>query len=236
MKQKAIRLDKYLADAGIGSRSEARIMIIRGLVTVQEMTVKDPAKKVVPTDVIHCDGQPVVYYEQKYLMLHKPQGYISATEGDRYHPCVLELLPEVLRKNLFPVGRLDQDTTGLLLLTTDGKWAHRLLSPKKTVGKLYHFILDRPFLPEWITSLEAGVDIGDEEPTLPCQLELQTENSGQIRITEGRYHQVKRMFAAFGCEVVGLHRLSVGGLELGDLAEGEYRWLSEEEVEALRRA
>lgn len=236
MKQKAIRLDKYLADAGIGSRSEARRMIMHGLVRVQGMTVKDPARKVLPAEAVQCEGQPVMCYDEKYLMIHKPQGYISATQGDRYYPCVLELLPSLLRKNLFPVGRLDQDTTGLLLLTTDGKLAHRLLSPKKAVGKVYRFTLDKPFLAEWAASFEAGVDIGDEELTLPCQLHMQTEKSGRIRITEGRFHQVKRMFSAFGCEVISLQRLSMGDLELGALAEGEFRWLTEEEVEALRQA
>ncbi|MDD7267041.1 MAG: pseudouridine synthase [Lachnospiraceae bacterium] len=233
MQQKSIRLDKYLADAGLGSRRECRAMIMRGLVSVDNRLIRDAGYKVLSSQAVTYEGDAVISWQEKYILLHKPSGYISATEADAYHPCVLELVPAELRKNLFPVGRLDQDTTGLLLLTTDGKWAHRLTSPKKDVEKTYYFRLDVSFPTDKKEAFENGVDIGDELPTKPCRLQMDSETEGSITITEGRYHQVKRMFAAYGCTIIALHRLRVGGFRLKDLKEGEYRFLTQDEISSF---
>ncbi len=232
-----LRLDKYLADAGVGTRSQVKQMIRKGQIAINGEPVKKPDQKVDgEKDKIEVMGKEIRYQKYRYLLLHKPSGYVSATE-DKKEQTVLSLLPEELRKDLFPVGRLDKDTEGLLLLTNDGALAHRLLSPKKHVNKTYYALVQGRVTDEDQAAFLQGVDIGDEKDTLPAQLEiLEAAEESRILLTiqEGRFHQVKRMFEARGKKVVYLKRISMGPLALEEgLKPGDYRELTEEEQEAL---
>lgn len=232
-----LRLDKYLADAGVGTRSQVKQMIRKGQIAINGEPVKKPDQKVDgEKDKIEVMGKEIRYQKYRYLLLHKPSGYVSATE-DKKEQTVLSLLPEELRKDLFPVGRLDKDTEGLLLLTNDGALAHRLLSPKKHVNKTYYALVQGRVTDEDQAAFLQGVDIGDEKDTLPAQLEiLEAAEESRILLTiqEGRFHQVKRMFEARGKKVVYLKRISMGPLALEEgLKPGNYRELTEEEQEAL---
>ena len=232
-----LRLDKYLADAGVGTRSQVKQMIRKGQISINGEPVKKPDQKVDgEKDKIEVMGKEIRYQKYRYLLLHKPSGYVSATE-DKKEQTVLSLLPEELRKDLFPVGRLDKDTEGLLLLTNDGALAHRLLSPKKHVNKTYYALVQGRVTDEDQAAFLQGVDIGDEKDTLPAQLEiLEAAEESRILLTiqEGRFHQVKRMFEARGKKVVYLKRISMGPLALEEgLKPGDYRELTEEEQEAL---
>ena len=232
-----LRLDKYLADAGVGTRSQVKQMIRKGQIAINGETVKKPDQKVDgEKDKIEVMGKEIRYQKYRYLLLHKPSGYVSATE-DKKEQTVLSLLPEELRKDLFPVGRLDKDTEGLLLLTNDGALAHRLLSPKKHVDKTYYARVQGRVTDEDQAAFLQGVDIGDEKDTMPAQLEiLEAAEESRILLTiqEGRFHQVKRMFEARGKKVVYLKRISMGPMALEEgLKPGNYRELTEEEQEAL---
>ena len=232
-----LRLDKYLADAGVGTRSQVKQMIRKGQIAINGETVKKPDQKVDgKKDKIEVMGKEIRYQKYRYLLLHKPSGYVSVTE-DKNEQTVLSLLPEELRKDLFPVGRLDKDTEGLLLLTNDGALAHRLLSPKKHVDKTYYARVQGRVTDEDQAAFLQGVDIGDEKDTMPAQLEiLEAAEESRILLTiqEGRFHQVKRMFEARGKKVVYLKRISMGPLALEEgLKPGNYRELTEEEQEAL---
>lgn len=168
-----IRLDKYLADAGKGTRSGVKKLIAAGRVSVNGVPVKDSGFKVQESDPVCIDGRPVRYAAYEYYLLNKPQGVISAVKDEAHGAvCVTDLIEDKLRKDLFPVGRLDRDTEGLLLITNDGDLCHRLLSPKNHVDKTYYAELDGPLTAEMIRRLETGVDIGDETPTRPCRIEL----------------------------------------------------------------
>ncbi len=233
-----MRLDKYLTEMGLGTRSEVKQLIKRGRITVNAQIVKRPELKVVlGQDSVCADGRQLDYVEYEYIMLHKPQGCVSATE-DREHKTVLDYIDSEecpRKKELFPVGRLDKDTEGLLLLTNDGELAHRLLSPKKHVEKTYFARLGKPVGAVEQKRFEQGLDIGDEKLTLPAKLEI-TDNPQEVyvTITEGRYHQVKRMFEACDNEVLYLKRMSMGGLVLdASLELGEYRHLTKEEIQGL---
>ncbi|WP_331468349.1 pseudouridine synthase [Novisyntrophococcus fermenticellae] len=236
---KEIRLDKYLADMGLGTRSQVKSLIRKGHVRVEEKIVKSPEYKVGLRDEVTVGGNRVTYKSYEYLMLHKPRGVVSATE-DKKERTVLDLIAETSRKDLFPVGRLDKDTEGLLLLTNDGALAHELLSPKKHVDKKY-FAKVRGILTESEVQIFArGLDIGDDKPTLPAKLKILNADADiseiEVTIQEGRFHQVKRMFEAVGCRVVYLKRLSMGSLILDEkLRPGEYRSLTEEETAELRK-
>lgn len=232
-----LRLDKYLADAGVGTRSQVKQMIRKGQIAINGEPVKKSDQKVdIEKDKIDVMGKEIRYQKYRYLLLHKPSDYVSATE-DKKEKTVLSLLPEALRKDLFPVGRLDKDTEGLLLLTNDGALAHRLLSPKKHVDKTYYARVQGRVTDEDQAAFLQGVDIGDEKDTLPAQLEiLEAAEESQILLTiqEGRFHQVKRMFEARGKKVVYLKRISMGPLALEEgLKPGDYRELTGEEQEAL---
>ena len=231
------RLDKRLAGTGRWSRREVRDLCRAGRVRVDGTVVRRPEEKVEETSRITVDGQPVELERQVWIMLHKPAGYISATE-DKKLDTVLELLPENARSDLFPVGRLDRDTEGLLLLTNDGKLAHYLLSPKRHVDKTYYARIAGQVEPEHVQAFFEGLDIGDEKKTLPADLHiLQSGPESEIEVTirEGRYHQVKRMFEAIGCEVTYLKRLSMGSLKLDEsLKCGAYRPLTETEIRNLK--
>ena len=232
-----IRLDKYLADMGCGTRSQVKREIAGGSVMVNGAPARRPEDKIdTEKDSVVFRGSPLGYTEYEYFMLNKPAGVVSATE-DRTERTVLDLIDARQRKDLFPVGRLDKDTEGLLLVTNDGGMAHRLLSPKKHVDKVYYARVAGRITEEHVRLFAEGVDIGDEKPTLPA--ELTVLSSGEISeielvIREGRFHQVKRMFQAAGGEVIYLKRLRMGSLVLdGGLEPGEHRKLTEEEVRAL---
>ena len=233
-----LRLDKYLADMGIGTRTEVKKAITKGHVRVNEETVKRSEIKIdTEKDHVFYQGQMVAYAEYEYYMLNKPAGVVSATE-DKNDSTVLDLIDEKQRKDLFPVGRLDKDTEGLLLITNDGELAHQLLSPKKHVDKVYFARIDGKVAEEDVRRFAEGLEIGEEKPTLPAYLEiLKSEEISEIRLTirEGKFHQVKRMFHAVGKEVIYLKRLQMGSLVLDPrLALGEYRELTGQELEALR--
>ena len=232
-----IRLDKYLADMGCGTRSQVKREIAGGSVMVNGAPARRPEDKIdTEKDSVVFRGSPLGYTEYEYFMLNKPAGVVSATE-DRTERTVLDLIDARQRKDLFPVGRLDKDTEGLLLVTNDGGMAHRLLSPKKHVDKVYYAKVAGRITEEHVRLFAEGLDIGDEKPTLPA--ELTVLSSGEISeielvIREGRFHQVKRMFQAAGGEVLYLKRLRMGSLVLDrELQPGEYRKLTEEEVRAL---
>ena len=230
---KKIRLDKFLTQAAELTRSEARQIIKKGKVDVGGETVKKPEYKVSTQERVCIDGEEVVYEQFRYIMLHKPAGVISATESAEGRT-VLDLITNG-KKGLFPVGRLDKDTEGLLLLTNDGTLAHNLLSPKKHVDKKYFAVLDGPVGEEEQKLFSQGLDIGDEKLTLPAKLEL-TEKDNEVFITvcEGRFHQVKRMAQAVGRKVTYLKRISMGSLVLdAALEKGEYRPLFKQELSKL---
>ncbi|TVY08278.1 pseudouridine synthase [Paenibacillus cremeus] len=238
-----LRLDKLLAHSGFGTRSEIKLLVKRGAVTVNEKPVKDSGMQVNPDrDRITVDGDPVSYREFVYLMLNKPQGVISATEDTRDRT-VLDLLgDEYAHFELFPVGRLDKDTEGLLLLTNDGKLAHNLLSPRKHVPKTYFAEVDGAVGSDDVQAFAAGVTLDDGYETMPAQLNVlhtgkpeQNELSRiELTIMEGKFHQVKRMFEAVGKKVVFLKRISMGPLTLDpELPKGNTRELTEDELQAL---
>lgn len=230
-----MRLDKLLAEAGTGSRSQVREYVRKGRVTVNGQICKKPEQKVSEErDQICLDGRTVEYACHRYYMLHKPQGVITATE-DPHEKTVLDLLTGVNTAHISPVGRLDKDTEGLLLLTNDGELAHRLLSPRRHVDKCYLVRTEKPLSAADLLALEAGVDIGDEKPTMPARACINEAGELLLTIQEGRYHQVKRMLQAVGNKVLYLKRLSFGSLQLpNDLKPGEFRLLTAEEQESLR--
>ena len=214
-----MRLDKFLADMGLGTRSEVK----KYKIDLQK-------------DQVTAKGQPVSYAKQEYYMLNKPGGVVSATE-DKREKTVLDLIQEKKRKDLFPVGRLDKDTEGLLLITNDGPLAHELLSPKKHVDKTYFVKAGKPLSDEDIRMLETGVDIGEEKQTLPGKVSrLSPERTSFcLTIREGKFHQIKRMLQAVDNEVLYLKRLSMGSLVLDEgLDPGEYRPMTQEEIERLK--
>lgn len=235
----AIRLDKFLTEVGIGTRSEVKKYIRQGLVTIDSVPAQKPEQKIDEKTAKVCfRGNEIVYAAYEYYLLYKPAGCVSATE-DRLHKTVMDYLTDTVRKDLFPVGRLDLDTEGLLLITNDGALAHDLLSPSKHVEKTYYAKVKGRVTEDDVNRFKKGVDIGEEKPTKPAKLVIVSEGDiSEIRltITEGRFHQVKRMFEAVGKEVVYLKRLSMGSLVLpDDLAPGDYRPLTTQELEALRR-
>lgn len=236
---KEIRLDKFLCEMGIGTRSQIKLYIKKQMVTVNDTTARKPEQKIDPdTDVVSFDGHEVTYAQYEYYMFHKPSGCVTATK-DTADKTVLDYFTGVRRKDLFPVGRLDKDTEGLLLVTNDGALAHQLLSPKKHVPKTYYAKINGRVTEEHIPEFRTGLDIGDDTPTLPSSLQILSSGDVSeilLTITEGRYHQVKRMFAAIGCQVTYLKRLSMGSLLLDEqLSPGHYRPLTEEELSLLKQ-
>lgn len=233
-----MRLDKFLVEMKKGSRSEVKKLIKSGRVTVDGQTVREPEQKFDPERAqISLNGQTVSYASFEYFMLNKPQGVVSATE-DRRFQTVVDLIDTARRKDLFPAGRLDIDTEGLLLITNDGQLAHQLLSPKKHVDKVY-FARVEGILPSDVKEQFAkGLTLDGDVKTLPARLELLKEGPvSEVRLTihEGKFHQVKRMFEAVGCRVIYLKRLSMGSLVLDEtLAPGEYRRLTDDELCALK--
>lgn len=255
-----MRLDKYLAQAGEGTRSEVKKLIRSGRVFINGTVAKRPEEKVEDNDEVSIDGEIISWSEYEYFMLNKPSGVVSATQDNR-DKTVIDLITCPHSKELFPVGRLDKDTEGLLLLTNDGALAHELLSPKKHVSKRYLVWVEGKVTEEAKSLLENGVDIGDDKLTKPAILEnLQyfdasgkelieqnTDDSTivdgavaqtrlEIVITEGRYHQIKRMFAKTGNPVQYLKRLAMGNLKLDEaLGLGAFRALTEDEISLLKK-
>lgn len=229
-----MRLDKFLCDNNIGTRSQVKEYIKKGQVTVNGQTARKPETKVDETkDTVTFQGREVRYRKYVYYMLNKPEGVVSAT-NDNTAPTVVSLLTVPEQKDLFPVGRLDKDTTGLLLLTNDGALAHDLLSPKKHVDKTYLVKPEQPLSEEDIHHLESGLDIGDDKPTAPAKVVLTEDGDLLLTIHEGRFHQVKRMLQAIDNQVLTLERVSFGPLSLDpSVKRGEYRALTEEEIDAL---
>ncbi len=231
-----MRLDKLLSECGLATRSESGRAARAGKITVNGQPVRRADVKVDPdADQVTFCGIPVVYRRFVYLMLNKPDGYISATEDGRGDPVVTELLPEEYRKmGVFPCGRLDKHTLGLMLLTNDGQLSHRLLAPKSHVTKSYAFAVKFPLSDADIACLEAGVDIGGYV-TKPCRIERKSEKEGIIAITEGKYHQIKLMMEAVHNQITYLERVSFGPLVLEPLLErGQWRELTAEEIESLQ--
>lgn len=235
-----IRLDKYLTMTTGLSRSDAKKVLSKGKVTVNDVVVKKGDIKISEDDKVVCDGTVCVYKQNLYYMLNKPQGVISATE-DSSHKTVVELFPEEIRKRLFPVGRLDIDTEGLLILTDDGGLTHRLTSPNHDVDKVYYAEVRGIVKPEHVEVFRNGIGFKDFTAK-PAVLEIVSvdveRNISKIRVTvsEGKFHQVKRMVAFIGCEVTYLKREKIGGLVLDSTLEtGEYRELTDEELDLLGR-
>ncbi len=227
-----MRLDAACALGTGKGRKECRDAIRKGLVTVGGSVVKKTDAFVSEKDQVTFAGEPLDLREHLYFMLHKPAGTVSTTED--IPESVLKLFDEKYRKRLFCVGRLDKDTTGLLFLTDDGAFDHRLMSPKHHAEKVYEVTLAFPLSPSDLSKMEPGMTLENGETTLPCRVEKQSDTQCIITLREGKYHQVKRMFAAVGNRVVGLHRRSIGGVSLDEgLLPGQYRELTEEEVSKL---
>lgn len=236
---KKTRLDKFLCDSLHMTRKEAKETIKKGKVTINGVLVKKPEYKLdIEGDQVEFEHQPIQFEQFHYLMLHKPQGVVSATK-DNHDQTVLDLIHEDYKDKLFPVGRLDKDTEGLLLLTDDGMLAHELLSPRKHVDKVYYAKVSGRFTDKEIQKFQEGMDIGNGERAKEADLEILKAEEHQsdvlITITEGKFHQVKRMVKAVGSEVLYLKRLSMGPLKLDEkLKPGTYRRLNETELQELK--
>jgi 16S rRNA pseudouridine516 synthase len=239
-----MRLDKFLCACRVATRSEARKYVKQKQVTVNGVVAQKPEDKVDEyADDIRCLGKRVVFEEYRYYMLHKPMGCVTAVT-DATHQTVMDFFPEDIRKGLSPVGRLDRDTEGLLLISNDGELAHHIISPTHHIPKTYLAELDYALPEDAVSRFAEGLDIGDDDLTLPAELvvlEPYIHENGYVRhramvtIHEGRYHQVKRMFHAVGCKVLYLKRLSIGELTLGDLELGSYRKLTDAEITILKQ-
>ena len=229
------RIDKIISDHTHYTRSEIKKLISRGSVYANDERVKKPEDKYDENTVsIKINGSEIDTREHVYLILNKPKGYVSATE-DANQQTVLDLVPDKYKtRNIFPAGRLDKDTTGLMLITDDGDFAHNILSPKKHVKKEYEVTLDIPVTEEMVLGFKEGVDLKDGE----CKsaiLEITGEYTGNVTIIEGRYHQIKRMFGCYGAKVIELNRICMGNLYLPkDISLGEIREATQEELEKIQ--
>ena len=236
----SMRLDRLLSQLALGSRAQVRDLIKSGRIRVNDQTVRSAEFHVAPGDLIFFDGQTIDARVSRHIMLNKPMGVLTAAR-DPKQPTVLDLLPAAYKAcGCMPVGRLDKDTEGLLLLTTDGELAHRLLSPKRSVWKCYYAQVDQPLSTDDITAFEQGISLSDFT-TLPARLEIDPavpeRTAARAWVSEGKFHQGRRMFAALGKNVLFLKRLSVGPLELDPaLAPGAFRELTEEELQSLIQA
>ena len=234
-----MRLDKYLSDMGVGTRSELKKDIRKGGAVVDGEVIKDPGHSVDASSRVVFKGSVIEYEEFVYYMMNKPAGIISASEDDR-EETVIDLIPEPKRRDLFPVGRLDRDTEGLLLITNDGALSHRLLSPKHHVDKVYYAEVSGILNESDVELFGQGLVLSDGLECMPADLKIlsvsddEYSSAAEITIREGKFHQVKRMFSSVGAEVTYLKRLSMGPLSLDpDLEPGEIRRLTADELEAL---
>jgi 16S rRNA pseudouridine516 synthase len=230
-----IRLDKALSHMGLGSRKEVKEYIRKGYIVVNGEVIKSDDFKINPDeDEIIIDGETFKYDEYVYLMLNKPQGVISATMDSRYET-VVDLCAEYRKYNIFPVGRLDIDTTGLLILTNDGELAHKLLSPKYHVFKKYYVKFKGVFKDSYINDFKEGIVIDGGYKCMPSKVEKISSDEAYVWIREGKFHQVKRMFQSLNMEVVELERVSFGKIDLdSSLERGSYRKLTEDELNLLK--
>ena len=228
-----MRLDKFLSNNGFGTRKEVKDLIKKGYVSVNDNDKIKFDQSIDPTvDIIKVDDEIIEYKENYYFLMNKPKGYISATE-DYKQDTVLDLIPEYAYLHLFPVGRLDKDTTGALILTTDGELTHRLISPKYHVDKIYYVEVDKVLNPSIKDKFEHGLKLDGEE-LLPSKFEYLDEHHARVTLHQGKYHQVKRMFEYFGYTVINLHRETFAFLTLEGIEEGDYRELTDEEVSKLK--
>jgi 16S rRNA pseudouridine516 synthase len=231
-----MRLDKYLSQSTDYSRKEVRRFLKMGEVTLNGEEVRDPSMHVNEVeDEIYLNGYPLEAPGEKYLMLNKPLGCVCSN-NDGTHPSVLSFIDLPRANELVICGRLDVDTTGLVLITTDGKWAHRITSPKHKTGKLYQVVTADPIPEDAVDKFAQGMMlINDKVRTKPAELCITASNEAEVILTEGRYHQVKRMFGAIGNKVEELHRASIGNIHLDeDLELGEYRFLTDEEINSIQ--
>ncbi|MDK2785497.1 MAG: rRNA pseudouridine516 synthase [Thermotoga sp.] len=223
-----MRLDRYLSNRGIGTRKEVRALIKHGRVTVNNRTVLDPAYKLSDKDVVKVDGKVIDLPEKVYILFYKPAGYVTSTR-DPHSETIMEFLSDI--KGIFPVGRLDKDAEGLLLVTNDGEFAHRVISPRWKVEKEYVVKVEGEITEDKLEKLRRGVSLRDGFFAKAKHVEKISNDTVKIVITEGKYHQVKRMMAAVGLKTIHLKRVRIGGLRLPqEMKPGEYRFLSEEEV------
>nr|WP_255343186.1 16S rRNA pseudouridine(516) synthase RsuA [Microbulbifer sp. HZ11] len=229
-----MRLDKAVSQVTDLSRADVKRAARQERITVNGVAVTDPSAKISDTDELCLDGDILSAAGPRYFMLNKPLGYVCATK-DGEHPIVLDLLDEPNLQKLHIAGRLDIDTTGLVLITDDGQWSHRIASPRHQCAKTYYAHLAEPIADDAVEKFEKGVWLNNEKTrTKPAKLEILYRNEVRITITEGRYHQVKRMFAALGNKVLELHRESIGEIQLDEmLTEGEYRPLTPEEIASI---
>ena len=227
-----MRLDKYLADMQVGTRSVVKEIIRKGRVEVNGVITKKSDSQVSMTDEIKVDGNLITYLEYEYLVMNKPADYLTAREDKRY-PVIMDIV-ESVRKDLVPVGRLDKDTEGVLLITNDGDLNHNLLSPKSHVQKVYYAELDADLPDDAKETLSKPMVFSDFTAAPADNFEVITKRSAYLTISEGKFHQVKRMFAKLGCNVTYLKRVRFANLEVDDLKPGEYRPLTKEEIETLK--
>lgn len=230
-----MRLDKYLSECGY-TRSEAVKIISNGNVIVNNSVMKKKDFKINEfTDNIIVNGKLIKYQKYVYIMMNKPAGVLSATT-DKTQKTVIDLLPKELQKSVFPVGRLDKNTTGLLLITNDGEFCHRATSPKHCVEKKYFFKCDDEVTFEDIEKLQNGIELKDGYTTMKCSINMLNNKQGEIAIKEGKYHQIKRMFGAVGNKIIYLKRLSEGYLILDEkICEGEWKYLNQSEIELVTK-
>ena len=230
-----IRLDKYVSVAMNISRTDAKKVIGNGKITIDGICVKKTDFKVdAETMSVKNGNEELVYKEFIYILINKPSGLLSASTDKRAKTVIDIIPPSLKREGLFPVGRLDKDTTGFLIITNDGDFAHRIISPKSNIEKLYYANLDGEVTPQMILDFEKGVVLADGTQCLPAKLEKEENNAALITVREGKYHQVKRMFGTVGLGVNKLHRISIGGLSLPDFLEpGECIELTPEELEKI---
>ena len=229
-----MRLDKFLCDALGATRREATKIIKSGDVTVNDKVQKSGAIKVTDDCTVEWQGREIAKQGPRYIMLFKPEGFVCSHE-DGFNHTAFTLLDEVKMEKLHFAGRLDVDTTGLVLITDDGKWSHRITSPKHKCQKTYRVWLADAVQEDYVEKFEQGIELRNEpELTLPAVMEVIDEHQVLLTITEGKYHQVKRMFAALGNKVEALHRERIGAIELDeDLEPGEYRYLTDEEIDSI---
>ena len=227
----SMRLDKYLSHMGFGTRNDVKKLIKNGWVTINDETIKKADYNVKENDCVCVDDEPVSYVEYEYYILNKPQGYVSATE-DMVYPTVMELV-QSQRHDLYPVGRLDVDTEGLLLISNDGKLTHEVLSPKKHVDKKYYVEFDGTLPENAVDFFNQPMEF-EEFTSASSKLEILDTNKAYLTIHEGKFHQVKRMFEKANCTVTYLQHIEFGPLKLNDLPLGEFRALTQEELDALK--
>ncbi|MEL3712057.1 pseudouridine synthase [Staphylococcus borealis] len=231
-----MRLDKFLSNMGVGTRSEVKQFLKKGNVTVNDSIEKSPKCHINPEDdIVMVNGKQITFINHIYIMLNKPKGYISATH-DGTNRTVIDLIPEYQHLDIFPVGRLDKDTEGLLLITNDGQFSHELMSPVKHVSKTYKVISQHTISDDDIEAFKQGIMLSDG-PVKPALLKRVNETTSQVTIYEGKYHQVKRMFHAIENEVLELKRLKIANLALDEnLKSGEYKLLSDDELKLLQHS